>query len=450
MASISALGIGSGLDLNGLLDQLATAERQKLNPIARQRQSYEAKISAFGKLESALSQFQEAAAKLKEPEQFRTVTQRLTGDALTASSQDGAALGTYQIEVHHLAQGYSIATAGVADEKSALGGGNVSFTLGNGDTFTIDIDADDSSLEDIRDAINDAGKGVQASLVNDGGDTPWRLVLASENTGEQAAVADIQFSGELGASLSLDASTEVQARNASMTINGISIQSQGNVVEEAIEGVALTLSEAGSATLEISRNNSAVEKAVKDFVNAYNALQKGMTSLTRFDASTGDAGELLGNSTLRTVQSQLRAVLSAGVEEGDLTLLSDVGISLQLDGTLKINEDDLKDVVSDNLSGLSRLFAGAGKQDGLADTLHDTIEDMLRDNGLIDTATTGLDSSIAGLERQYQRTEERIDATIARYRTQFARLDSMVAQMNSVSSYLTQQFDMMNAQIGRK
>ena len=64
MASISSLGIGSGLDLNGLLDQMESAERQQLAPITQQQKSYQAKISAYGTLESKLADFRETAAKL--------------------------------------------------------------------------------------------------------------------------------------------------------------------------------------------------------------------------------------------------------------------------------------------------------------------------------------------------------------------------------------------------
>lgn len=445
MASISALGIGSGLDLNGLLDQLAAAEQKKLEPIVQRQQSYQAKISAFGKLESALAKFREASQKLDDPKQFQAVQKTVTGDALTATTAKGAPVGTYGIEVTQLAQASSVASFGVADEKERLGGGAISFTLGNGESFSVDIDSDDSSLVKIRDAINAANGGVRASIVNDGGDQPYRLMFSSEETGSEAAITDIAFDGALGGALNLDENTRVEARNAELSVNGIAVSSQSNHVQGALQDVTLNLTETGSATLEISRDDSAIKKAVNEFVDAYNDLKKTMTGLTKYDADSGSAGELLGNSTLRGIESSLRGVLSGGVADGDFHLLSDVGIKLQLDGTLKVDEDALNDAIADNVGGLSRFFAGVGDKDGLAAGLDDALGAILDDRGLLDNATQGLNDSIDSLQKTYDRTQQQIDATIARYRVQFSQLDSMISQMNSTSSYLTQQFDMLNS-----
>ena len=189
MASISSLGIGSGLDLNGLLDQMESAERQQLAPITQQQKSYQAKISAYGTLEGKLDDFREAAAKLADSQQFDAVKSNVSGDALTAVVGEDALPGTHDIVVNNKARAYSIATQGVTDKTEKLGAGAISFTLGNGDNFSIDVGEYQSSLEGIRDAINEAGKGVQASLVNDGSGQPHRLVLSAASTSVPAVSA---------------------------------------------------------------------------------------------------------------------------------------------------------------------------------------------------------------------------------------------------------------------
>ena len=110
MASISSLGIGSGLDLNGLLDQMESAERQQLAPITQQQKSYQAKISAYGTLESKLADFREAAAKLGDSQQFDAVKSSVSGDALNAVVGEDALPGTHDIVVNNKARAYSIAT----------------------------------------------------------------------------------------------------------------------------------------------------------------------------------------------------------------------------------------------------------------------------------------------------------------------------------------------------
>lgn len=450
MASISALGIGSGMDLNGLLDQLRSAERQKLQPLNIQKQTNQAKISAFGRVEGALNQFKDAMAKLNEPAAFQGVTSSVAGENVKAAASSSAAVGTYNIAVASLASNYSIASQGLADKDAQLGGGTIDFTFGNGETLEITIEPGKSSLEQIRDAINKADGGVQASIVNDGSGTPHRLVFASKTTGTEAAITDLTFNGDLAAELSTDSTTEVTAKNAVLTVNGIAIQSQSNRVEGAIQGVTLDLSDEGSASVVVARDTEATEKAVNDFVKAYNNLQTVMTDLTKFNGAEENNGRLLGDSALRTVQSRIRSVVTSGVDEGAMRMLRDVGIEFELNGRLKVNDDELRNAVQNNIAGLQQFFVGSEGSQGFSARVEQTVSQLLNDQGPIKNSITGLQASQKRIDERFQRMEISIDRTIERYRAQFAQLDTMVAQMNSTSSYLMQQFDIMNAQLGRK
>ncbi|AMX03162.1 flagellar hook-associated protein 2 [Microbulbifer thermotolerans] len=451
MATISSLGIGSGLDLNGLLEQLESAERQQLTPIVAQQQSYQAKISAFGQLESALDSLRQAATELSEVDGFADVKSSLSGDGLSATVGDEAVVGSYEIDITQRARSYSIATLGVADKEGTLGAGTISFTLGNGDSFSVAVTENESSLEGIRDAINAADNGVVASIVNDGSAQPYRLVLSSAETGTEAAIASVDFgTGGLGDHLSLDAATEVSAQNAQLTVNGIDITSQGNRVEDAIQGVTLDLEETGSVSLEITRDTSAIEGKIKGFVSAYNNLQNTISSLTSYDQESGTAGVLIGNYTVQSVESRLRSTLTDVLtSSGAFKSLSDLGITLEVEGTLSLDEDALGDLVAEQLDDLTDFFAGVADEDGLADRLDTVLGAMLDDDGTLDSVTSGLESSIEMLQERYEDTEARIDSTIERYRTQFAELDSLIAQMNSTSTYLTQQFEALSAQLGQ-
>ncbi|TDB01955.1 flagellar filament capping protein FliD [Halomonas marinisediminis] len=451
MATITALGIGSGMDLNGLVDQLAAAERQKLTPIAQQRQGVESKISAYGRLEGALSAFQVATSQLNDAKLYQGVGSEVTGSALKAAAANTAAPGRYQVEVTDLASAYSVATAGVADQEAELGAGSLNFTLGNGETFSVDIAAGQSSLQEVRDVINAQDAGVQATIVNDGDpNAPWRLALVSTETGTEAAISDLQVGGDLATQLQLDATTEVAATNASLKVNAVTITSQSNRVEDAIQGVTLDLTETGSATVDVSLDTESIKKAVQGFVDAYNTLQSSMAKMTRFNAETGDAGALLGDGVLRRVQTQLRSELTGGVGEGEFRMLSQVGISVELDGSLKLDGDRLDEVVASNLDDLQAFFAGSSEEGGMAGKLDTTLDQMLGSGGALSVATDGLKSTVRSLENRYERMEASIDSTVARYRSQFAKLDSMISEMNSMSGYLSQQFDVMNAQLGRK
>lgn len=453
MTTISSLGIGSGLDLNGLLDQLNAAERKKLEPIKMQQKNHQAKISAYGKLQSALTKLQEAAAKLNDPKFFQNVSSNVVGSGVKAAAKSDAPPGRYSINVEQLATAQSIVANGVESRTAQLGAGQVTLTLGNGTTKEISIDPAKSSLEDIRKAINDSKSGVTATIVNDGSGTPHRLVLTSNKTGTEAAVT-AEFSGALADRLGAVADVTVSAQNASLTVNGIVITSQTNQVEGAIQGVTLELEEKtkedSSVTVVVERNTLAIREGISGFVKAYNDLRKTIGELTSFNADTGAAGELLGDGALRTVESRLRGVLSGGVGQGELRMLSDIGITLQRDGTLKLDEEKMSGLVAANPQALANFFAGENKAGGLSGKLGETLDQVLRDRGLLDNAKRGLESRITGLKDRHERMERSIEQTIQRYRVQFGQLDAMIANMNQVSDYLFQQFDIMNAQLGRK
>lgn len=446
MASISSLGVGSGLDLSGLLDQLDSAERLKLQPVTKQKKAQQAKLSAYGRLESALTKVQDAAKKLGDSKTFQAVTSSITGTGVTAAAKSDAVAGRYEVAVTNLAQAQSLASVGLADRTTDLGAGTLTITQGSGatqKTLTVTLDANASSLEDLRDAINKQNGGVSASIVNDGSATPHRLVLTAKDTGTDARMT---VTGDYGGVLNL--SEKVEARNAALKVNGIDIASQSNMVEGAVQGVSLSLSEAGgSHVLTVARDSAAIKLAVTGFVDAWNSLQGTVSSLTAYNADTQVAGDLLGDATLRGVHSQLRNVLTASLGEGALTRLADVGIELELKGTLKLDGSKLDGLISGDLMSVSGFFAGVGTADGLADKLSSTLETVLKDGGALDTVSKGVEGRIKSLDERYARMEESISATVERYRKQFTQLDLMLSEMNATTSYLTQQFDALNAQL---
>ncbi|MFY0989111.1 flagellar filament capping protein FliD [Halomonas sp. C05BenzN] len=453
MATISSLGIGSGLDLNGLLDQLRDAERGKLAPLKQQQASHQAKISAYGKLSSALSTFQSAAARLNEASLYQSVSSGVSGSSVEAAATAEAVPGRYDVDVTQLARAQSIATGGFA-EGASFDAGTLTISTASGDPLAIEV-AQDDTLEAIRDRINAADGGISASIVNDGdADTPYRLVLSTGETGTEAAIQSIQFDGGDGRLTFNDGAADgfsevVAARDASLTVNGIEITSQANRVEGAIQGVTLDLAELGESTVTVELNNRELREAVTGFVKAYNDLKGTTGELTRFDAESGVAGELLGDGTLRSVESRLRSVLGGGVGEGEFRMLSDIGIRLQRDGTLELDEARLDEVIVNDRQALTDFFAGQDKAGGLAGKLDQSLGQMLDDRGLLGNAKRGLESRMDSLDTRFERMERSIERTIERYRQQFGQLDAMIASMNQTSSYLTEQFDMMNAQLGR-
>ncbi|HAA45193.1 MAG: flagellar capping protein [Halomonas sp. 54_146] len=454
MASITSLGIGSGLDLNGLLDQLQDAERGKLEPIEQQLETQQTKISAYGQLQSSLSAFQDAADALNDSALYESLSTNVGGEALTASAGAEAQPGSYNVTVENIATRGTLATQRVsaADSEIVSGAGKLLLTFAGGD-IKVDV-AEGDSLNDIRDAINaHEDAGVTASIINDG--SGYRLALSSTESGADASIKSTNFADLVVGNLAADPGEAIVqgGEDANLNINGVAITSSTNQVEGAIQGVTLNLQEVGDSTVTVEQDTRAVREAVTGFVDAYNDLKGTIGELTSFNAETGAAGELLGDSTVRTVESRLRSVLGGAVE-GELSLLSDIGISQKYDSELgysklEIDEDKLDDVIANNQDALATFFAGDSDETGMAGQVNATAEQLLSPNGRVEGAITGAENRSESLVEQYTRMEQSIEQTISRYRTQFGQLDGMIAQMNQTSSYLTQQFDALDAQLGR-
>lgn len=456
MASISSLGVGSGLDLSGLLDQLRSAERQKLQPITAQKTQEQGKISAYGRLQSGLSKLQDAVANLNDGGLYQSLSASVQGEGMTATTTEEASPGRYEVAVTHTARAGSLASMGVADlETTQIAADAIdpklTVTFGNDTTKDIAL-TPGATLEEIRDAVNaDADAGVDASIIFDG--TDHRLVLSSRESGADAGVKDMAFSGlEGGVTLAGDPDTHQAGRDALLDINGIEITSTTNTVEGAIQGVTLTLDPSASGetmSLVVERDRESVKEAVTAFVDAYNEMKSTVGRMTNVTGDAETAGELVGDRTVRNVESQLSRNLVDTVAGGDITMMSQLGISLQANGRLEMDADKLDEVMADNPQALVDFFAGDSEEAGMAGRLEGTLGRMLGDDGTVQSAISSSEVQVSSLERRYDRTEQSIERTIDRYRKQFSQLDGLIAQMNSVSSYLGQQLTMLNSQFNQ-
>lgn len=267
-----------------------------------------------------------------------------------------------------------------------IGGANPSlagFTAGTSGTYSgasfaldanqssgsVTIDNTNNSLQGIRDAINKANIGVTASIVSDGSATPNHLVITSNKTGQTSSMK-ISVSGDatLAGLLSYDpagtqAMTQVTAaQSAALSVNGIAVNSSSNSVTGAIEGVTLNLSKTGNANLTIAKNTATVTSAVNAFVKAYNELNTTIRKTTGYDETTKQAGVLLGDSSVRNMQSQLRKMMATTIanSSGSLTSLSQVGISIDKTGAMSVDSSKLSAAMSKNINDVAALFSSIG------------------------------------------------------------------------------------------
>jgi len=470
MATITSAGIGSNLDVEGLVGQLMAFERQPLTKIALKEASVQAKISAMGTLKSALTEFQTAAKALSTPAQMSPLKSTV-GDAtiLSASGGAGAVAGTYDIEVKQLAQSHKlIGNTSYAATNEKVGSGKLTISLGSyaaDGTFTgdpkktavdITIDNTNNSLSGVRDAINASNSGVTASIINDGKGN--YLSLTSKTTGETSAmqISVVPEAGQPADAPSLSAlayngpaSTGMRqtaaAQNAEIVVDSVLISKPSNTITDAVQGLTLNLSKAtapGVTTkLTLERDTSSVKTAIETFVKSYNTLSKSMTDLTAFDLATGKGAALNGDSTVRSIQTQLRGILGGvipGAASGTSSL-PDIGITSQRDGSLGIDTAKLTAALNNPDRDMSALFASSGTNKGFASQIETAVGRILSPVGTLPQHTNTFTASIKDLDKQRTALNLRLVATEQRYRDQFAALDKTISSMTTTSNYLTQQ-----------
>lgn len=462
MASISSLGVGSGLDLSSILDSLTAAEKSTLTPISNQQSSYTAKLSAYGTLKSALTTFQTANTALAKADLFSSTTTTSSSTAFSATTAGNAIAGKYTISITQLAQAQTLTTSATkGDTKTAIATNDSTLTIqqGNGkDPVTIDISAANSSLSGIRDAINNAKAGVSASIINVG-NGEYRLSITSNDTGsDNAMTLTVKGDDTLQSFMGYDATAStngmdvsVVAQNAKLTVNNVAIENSSNTISDALENITLNLNDttSGNQTLTITQDTTKAQSTISAWVTAYNSLLDTFDSLTKYtavdagsDSQSSSNGALLGDSTLRTIQTQLKSMLSNAVSSSQYKSLSQIGITTDPStGQLELDADKLTAALKKDSTGVGTLIVGDGKTTGITTTIGTNLTSWLSTTGIIKAATDGVSKTLNKLTKDYNAASDRIDAQVARYKEQFTQLDVLMTSLNSTSSYLTQQFE---------
>lgn len=395
MVSITSAGIGSGLDVNGLVTQLMAVERRSVTVLDRKEAGFQAKLSAYGSFKGALSAFQSAMSGLGNVSKFQAFKSTSTDTSVvTVAASSNAAAGNYSVEVTQLAQAQKLRSKAFADVVNPVGSGSLTFQFGkfsggaftaNSDkaTQTVTISSDQSSLTGIRDAVNSANISVTAAILNDG--TGNRLVFTSKDSGEtnglkvtvadssdasnvdDAGLSQLAYDPAAIAGSGKNLTESVVAQNATMKVDGITISKPTNSVTDVIQGVTLNLLKVSvvntPTSVVVARDTDGVKLSIEAFIKSYNEINKTIKDLTAYNPTTKQASILQGDSSALSVISQIRRTLNSTVTglNGAFSSLSQVGVSFQKDGTLALDSTKLQKAIDTNFSDIAGLFASQGK-----------------------------------------------------------------------------------------
>ncbi|HEY0961901.1 MAG TPA: flagellar filament capping protein FliD [Pseudomonadales bacterium] len=432
--AISATGLGSGLDISGLVKQLVDAERAGPDlQIARETAKVNTKLSAMGSMKGAIAGFQNSLNGLNVLDNYgkRSITSSNSG-AVSATVTNAAVPNSYTMEVSKLAEAHALAGPAFPDsDTTPIGTGTLTFRWGTTsydtdtdsyDSFslnpdsnitTLTIDSSNNTLEGIMNAINEADFGVTASIVNDG--SGFRLLMTSEKTGvknslEVSAVDGDGNHTDLGASAGLSnfafnaSVTNMEqtnaAANAVFKLNGLTVQSQDNTTSTAIPGITLTLKETTSSplTLKVETDTTAAVNAFNTFISGYNQFRTMVNTLTNYNATTKTAGTLLGDFTVRSIVTQVEGILrnEVGGTSGDYTNMADIGLKTNSNGTYALDTAKFKEILTEQPEAVSKLFAALGAPTDSGISYHSSTKNTAVGTYAVNVTTAATSASLNG------------------------------------------------------
>ena len=538
--AITTLGIGSGLDLQNILDQLKEAEKAPIKSKETQKTGLQEKVAAYNSLNTKLFSMKSNALSFSLESNFLKNKVAVSDETiLTASANDGIVQSSHSIDVTQKAKYNSWQTEGVSSagdviyakpetgltsktdsvttetgtmtiQYGALGSQqdiNVSLTSGmsltqikdainasqanknndgeqlvtasvenndgeyyirlaatsggnsvdsqisiagfdyvKADTI-ISISAADvedpmylsiapgTTYQETADKINNAldNPGVTAAIVDTGASTnPFRLTLTSKSTGESHRISIqnlpmTELTGAGGASL-----------NAVFKVNGVEYQRQSNEgIKDVISGVTLNFKKTGESSLGIQKNLDSVQKNIISLVKGFNEL---ILEIKGSDTKTEEKANPLADSyDVKNLISRLQDLITTNISTGSAyTSLVDLGLEVNKDGTLTLDETLLEQTLALNPEAVQSLFIGNSDAGitGLGDIINDGISGMVSSQGVVSTEIDAAEIRIARLDKDILTVTERMDKRYETMAAQFVRLDSYINQLNNESAFM--------------
>ena len=453
-SSIQSSGIGSGLDIAGIVAQLTKAQGDaQTQQLTARKTALDAQVSAYGAFRAALEALQATLPALQDANKFQGRSAAVADISIATSSADATAIpAQYTLEVGALAKAASLVSAPILN--STVGTGTLAITVG-GVTAQITVDSTNNSLAGIAAAINSAvgNPGVNASVINTAGGA--RLVLNGTKTGAINGITVTQNGGDGGLAVlvydPLNSNTQLTqsqaAQDAQFTINGFAASSPSNAVTGVITGVTLNLLKQTAVgtptTLTIGYDQEGATSAITNFVTAYNALIVSVKALTSYDAASNTAGTLLGNTTVSSLLGRLRQLLSTSItsSSGGVQSLTDLGVTTNLQGTLDQSDSKILAALTGDLGSVTNLLGG---KTGLATQLDTILTQYTQPSGLLDTINTGLRSGLADVSDKQRALQLRLATYSATLTKQFNATDAAVAALRQTQNFLTQAFNSIN------
>lgn len=439
--SIRINGLASGLPPN-LVDQVIEAERMPVKQMQEQKAKVEDKVKLITDYETKINDISKNLSAIIGAKGF--VDKKLDSshpDILNGTvDPELADAGEWTLEVVQLAGKPSVVTNGLPDrDKTTLGVGYIKFDTMEGEK-EVYINEDNSTLDGVAKAINNAGIGIRATVVNDRSDKEdsFKLEIAGLKTGDDNEVKfptvylldgqqDFQFTNN------------IKAKNAIFKLDGHEFETAENKISDLIPGVSIDLKKAQPGQvvrMNITENYEVISGKIKSFVESYNAALGFIQSQSKLAPGKDGMqrlGPLGGESMLRMTQSRLREIIQdMQLTESKFRRINELGIEFNRNGTLNFSQEKFAKIVAAEPKEVIEFLRGDLRSTGFITNMKNKLSQMTDgQTGIITGRKKSMQSRVTDIDKKIERKEKSLEKREEQLRNQFAKMEEAMSKVQA-------------------
>ena len=450
LGAMNVLGLGSGMDLQGLIDKLIDVDKKPILMKQTQKIEYESYYQTFNSLESRMTKLMGDTTTMLTDLNAQAAS--VSDDSMADVSVTGAPTsGIHNITVNTLAQGQTwlstTSESSLTNNVISSGSGSFTYKIGTKE-YTVNLDnntlsSTPTTLQEFINAINSNGSGLQATTINNG--SGYIVVLKTpEGTNNDLTIVQNDTNLTFGD----NGDPNVASSDADLTIDGVSVTSHSNTLSDNIPGIELKLKKTGSFSVYVNTDYSKITKDMQNIVDDYNDMMDFISKNSGYDDEKNVADAFFSNSTIQGVKTTLENLLMGkyGGDKSSISYLSDLGIDIDKTGKMSLDTSKFQQALQTNFKDVKKVLdeSGTGLDDGFLNKLHTALYDMTDTNGSIELEKNYLQGKTDRLQEQIDAMNKQLEQERANLTMTFAQMDEYIGMLKSQSDYMTQVFDSLD------
>tara|TARA_B100001248_G_C27399124_1_gene468444 strand:- start:1620 stop:2978 length:1359 start_codon:yes stop_codon:yes gene_type:complete len=449
LKGIPGIGSASGLPPD-IVDQLMQAERIPVQNLENKKAKSQARLDLVNYLGDSINKIKENIGELANSRGFRDM-KLISGDEnILQGTVDPltAQKGSWNIEVVQMAEKAAAVSNGFPDKDTTeIGVGYISFDTSEGEK-EVYIDAANSTLDGVAQAINRADVGIQASVIQDKADKdyPWKIILSGKGVGEDNVI-EYPTVYMLDGDMDFFFEQKREAKNGIIKLDGLEIEVSENQLNNIIPGVVVDIKQSAPGrvvNVSVKEDLEVVSGKVKSFVDSINEVLQFIQQQNQLTEASDTSKTLGGDQVLRSIEYKFRTLLQGSMigTGSSIQRLSQLGIEFNRNGTLDFKQETFDAVLSRNPDEVQKFLAGDGFATGFIPRLRRTV------NIVMDNSFGPVSNKRRSLQNEIDRADQRIESIERRLVNKERMLKRKFANLEQNMSRIKGQGALLEARLG--